>query len=71
MVALCGCSAGGTSSWFSKPADFFGAKGGYTYSDLGDAKRDRPVTANDLVDSQWRLSEAGCGCVRAGGRDGG
>jgi hypothetical protein len=49
-VALCGCSAGDTSSWFSRPADFFGAKGGYTYSDLGDAKRDRPVTANDLVD---------------------
>jgi hypothetical protein len=46
-VALCGCA---DSGWFSKPADFFGAKGGYTYSDLGDVRRDRPITANDLVD---------------------
>lgn len=50
MIALCGCSSLDTSSWFSRPADFFGAKGGYTYSDLGENRRDRPVTANDLVD---------------------
>jgi hypothetical protein len=50
MVALCGCSAG-DSGWFSRPADFFGAKGGYTYSDLGDTRRDRPITANDLIDA--------------------
>jgi hypothetical protein len=48
LVVLCGCAD--PSSWFSRPADFLGSKGGYTYSDLGDAKRDRPVTANDLVD---------------------
>jgi hypothetical protein len=48
MVALCGCADSGA---FSKPADFFGAKGGYTYSDLGDTRRDRPITANDLVDA--------------------
>jgi hypothetical protein len=52
MVALCGCSSlfDSTSTWFAKPADFFG-KGGYTYSDLGDARRDRPITANDLIDA--------------------
>jgi hypothetical protein len=51
MVALCGCSSLDTSgTWFSRPADFFGSKGGYTYSDLSDNRRDRPITANDLID---------------------
>ena len=51
MVALCGCSSfDSTASFFSRPVDFFGSKGGYNYSDLGDARRDRPITANDLVD---------------------
>jgi hypothetical protein len=50
LGALCGCSSfDSTSTWFSKRPDFFG-KGGYTYSDLGDARRDRPITANDLID---------------------
>ena len=52
IIALCGCSSFDTSSsWFSRPVDFFGAKGGYSYSDLGDARRDRPITPNDLIDS--------------------
>jgi hypothetical protein len=51
MVALCGCSSIDTSgTWFSRQADFFGSKGGYSYSDLGDARRDRPINANDLID---------------------
>jgi hypothetical protein len=48
MTALCGCA---DSGWFSRPADFFGAKGGYSYSDLGDVRRDRPITANDFVNA--------------------
>jgi hypothetical protein len=49
MVALCGCSDSSVAL-FSRPVDFFGSKGRYSYSDLGDARRDRPITANDLVD---------------------
>lgn len=51
LVALGGCSSFDTSGWFPKPVDVFGTKMGYTYSDLGDAKRDHPITANDLVDN--------------------
>ena len=51
LVVLCGCSSFDTSGWFPNPIDPFGTKGGYNYSDLGDAKRNRPVTANDLVDN--------------------
>jgi hypothetical protein len=51
LVALCGCSSFDTSGWFPKPIDLFGTKMGYSYSDLGDAKRNGPVTANDLVDN--------------------
>lgn len=50
LVALCGCSFD-TSGWFPKPMDPFGNRSIYTYSDLGDSKRDRPITANDLVDN--------------------
>jgi hypothetical protein len=53
-VWLCGCANNDydmATSWFSKPIDLFGSKGGYSYSNLGDAKRDRPVAANDLVDA--------------------
>lgn len=31
------------------PADWFGRSGGYTYSDLQETVRQRPVSANDLV----------------------
>lgn len=53
-VALGGCgnmNFDAASSWFSKPVDLFGKRGGYTYSNLDDTKRDGPVTANDLVDA--------------------
>ncbi len=53
-VVLGGCArvdfdAGG---WFQKRLDIFGRKGGYTYSELGEAKKQqRPITPNDLVDA--------------------
>lgn len=52
-VVLSGC--GGidfdTTSWFSKPLDVFGSRAGYTYSNLGDARQEHPITATDLVDA--------------------
>jgi hypothetical protein len=51
-VALSGCAnLDGDSSGllFAKPMDWFGRNGGYTYSDLQEAKQQRPITANDLV----------------------
>lgn len=53
-VALCGCGGldfDNTATWFAKPIDVFGSRAGYTYSNLGDARQDRPITANDLVDA--------------------
>lgn len=53
-ATLCGCANSdydATGSWFSKPLDLFGRRGGYTYSQLGYARHDRPFTANDLVDA--------------------
>jgi hypothetical protein len=50
---LGGCAAGDydTNGWFSKPVDLLGRNGGYNFSQLGGAKQERPVTANDLVDA--------------------
>ncbi len=31
--------------------DVFGNRGGYTYANLGDARQERPITANDLVNA--------------------
>ncbi|MGB7101694.1 MAG: hypothetical protein WBD95_23365 [Xanthobacteraceae bacterium] len=51
-VVLCGCSYFDTSgSWFVKPLRLYGSNLGYTYTQLDDAKMDRPITANDLVDA--------------------
>jgi len=53
-VALCGCSDLGLDSsqpWFRKPFDLFGQTSGYTFSDLQESKRDRPITASDLVEA--------------------
>ena len=47
-VSIGGCDTG---TWFTKPVDMFGTRHGYSYSELGDARRDRPITANDLVDA--------------------
>jgi hypothetical protein len=52
-AALCGCGANFDTSgaWFSKPLDPFGRRGGYTYAQLDEGKKDRPITPNDLVDA--------------------
>jgi hypothetical protein len=52
-VALGGCAnvdyeAGG---WFSRPLDLFGRKGGYTYSELQETRKQRSMTGSDLVDA--------------------
>jgi hypothetical protein len=54
VLTLGGCAGGdydNGSAWFSKPLDLFGRKGGYTFSQLGGSKQERPITANDLVDA--------------------
>jgi hypothetical protein len=54
-LALAGCANVDWSSpqgWFAKPLDLAGKKGGYTFSELQETKlRERPITANDLVNS--------------------
>ena len=52
-VALSGCAnvdSNSSQSWFSKPLDLFGRSGGYTFSELQESRKERPITANDLVD---------------------
>jgi hypothetical protein len=54
-AALCGCANvdfESTQGWFAKPLDVAGRNaGGYTFSELAETKqRQRPITANDLVD---------------------
>ncbi len=41
---------GPNGGWFRKPLDVFGRSGGYTYSDLGESKKQGSITANQLVD---------------------
>jgi hypothetical protein len=51
-IALGGCSSIGLDSdqpIFRKSFDFTGQAGGYTFSDTQQVKRDRPITAADLV----------------------
>jgi hypothetical protein len=51
-AALCGCgNTVDSSSWFSKPFDLFGSRGGYTYSQLDELAKERPIAASDLVDA--------------------
>lgn len=54
-AALCGCAKLDLDSsqvWFAKPLDVTGRSGGYSFSELQESKRQqRPITANDLVDS--------------------
>ena len=54
-LALSGCADVDWSSpqaWFARPLDVSGRKGGYTFSELQESKqRQRPITANDLVNS--------------------
>jgi hypothetical protein len=63
-VALAGCTDMGIDSsagWFSKPIDALGRKAGYTYSDLQEARLNKPITANDLIDANG-------GCPLASGQ---
>ena len=40
------------SGWFAKPVNFFGSGNlGYSYSQLGETKQERRITADDLVDA--------------------
>jgi hypothetical protein len=49
-LALAGCSnLDTTEAWFRKPVDMFGRSGGYTFADVGESRRSRPIAANDLV----------------------
>jgi hypothetical protein len=54
-VALSGCADidfSNPQAWFAKPLDVGGRKGGYTFSELQESKqRQRPLTANDFVNS--------------------
>jgi hypothetical protein len=53
-VVLCGCAQLGLDTdqpLFRKQLDFGGQTGGYTFSDVQDSRRDRPITAGDLVDA--------------------
>ncbi len=49
-AALCGCTEFDSSgAWFAKPLNLYGPNLGYTYKQFDEAKRDHPITANDLV----------------------
>jgi hypothetical protein len=66
-LSLSGCSAGDydAGGWFSKPVDLFGRRGGYTFSQLGTDKQERPVTANDLADASGACPMAAPGAAPA------
>jgi hypothetical protein len=49
VFSLTGCDDAG--KWFDKPLNPFRAPSGYSYSSLGDARVDRAITANDLMDA--------------------
>jgi hypothetical protein len=49
VLSLFGCDD--TAKWFAKPLNPLNNNPGYTYSSLGDARVDRAITANDLVDA--------------------
>ncbi len=54
-LALAGVLAGCTdmdSGWFAKPVNLLGSRNlGYSYSQLGETKQERRITADDLVDA--------------------
>jgi hypothetical protein len=39
----------GNEHWFSRPFDWAGQNGGYTFAELQESSKNRPITANDLV----------------------
>lgn len=52
IVALSGCSNldWDSSPWFRKPLDLTGRNSGYAYSDLEEARLQRPISPNDLIE---------------------
>lgn len=53
-LALAGVLAGCAdmdSGWFSKPISLTGSNRNYSYSQLGETKQERRITADDLVDA--------------------
>lgn len=52
-AVLSGCAGSDydSTAWFSKPLNLFGNNLGYSYSQLDADKRERRITANDLVDA--------------------
>jgi len=70
-LSLLGCANNDydtSGAWFSKPLDLFGSRGGYSFSQLGANKRERPITANDLVDANGSCAApAAPGAPPAGG----
>jgi hypothetical protein len=56
VALLIGGCTDDTQRWFSKPANVFGGNRGYSYSSLGQARQDRSIAANDLVDANGGCS---------------
>jgi hypothetical protein len=53
-VAVSGCAdvdVGPGAGWFSKPMDLFGKTGGFSFEQNTPTFKQRPITANDLVDA--------------------
>ncbi len=53
-IAVGGCAdveVGPGAGWFSKPVDFFGKSGGFSVEQNTGTFKQRPITANDLVDA--------------------
>jgi len=53
-LALSGCASSDldlTHGWFQKPLDFSGRTSGYTFSELQESRKERTITAADLVNS--------------------
>lgn len=54
-AALGGCAKSDlfdqNERWFSRPLDFTGKTGGYTFAELQESSRNRALTANDLIDA--------------------
>jgi hypothetical protein len=54
-VMLSGCASvdvfDTSEGWFTRRADWFGRGGGFTFSELQESRKERPITANDLVDA--------------------
>lgn len=55
VLVLAGCAStdvfDSNEQWFSKPFSVVSRNGGYTYSELQEAKVNRPITASDLIDA--------------------